>query len=167
MTFERFGEPTLSVPQVKQYLQHETSLKRRMIYVLLLLLDAGVLVLLVALWSTESQLPLRTHVAFGAMVATSVVWLVLFGWVLSRRRPLFALERVMSGQLALAVTTLFLLGGVVIAVQRGHWWGLLTVTLVGGMFVMAAAVILVRAIRTRRSLLRRRAELAGDPPTGG
>lgn len=159
MTSERFDEPTLSVQQVQLYVREEASVKRRMIYTLLLLFDAGVVLMLVALWSTEPALPVRTHVAFGAMLVAGLAWLGFFGWVLSRRRPLFALDMVVAGRLALTFTTLFLLGGVAIALQRSHWLGLLTVVIVGGMFVAAAAATLVRATRTRRSLLRRREEL--------
>jgi len=159
MTSEQFHEPTLSVQQVQLRMREETSVKRRLIYTLLLLFDAGVVVMLVALWSTEPALPLRTNLAFGAMLTVGLAWLGFFGWVLSRRLPLFALDMVVAGRLALTSTTLFLLGGVAIAVQRTHWLGLLTVVIVGGMFVAAAAAALVRAIRTRRSLLRRREEL--------
>jgi len=159
MTSERFEKSTLSVEQVQVYVREEASMKRRMICTLLLLFDAGVVVMLVALWSTEPSLPLQTHLAFGAMLTVGLVWLGFFGWVLSRRRPLFALDRVVAGRLALTFTTLFLLGGIAIAVQRAQWLGLLTVVIVGGMFVAAAATTLVHAIRTRRSLLRRREEL--------
>jgi len=159
MTSDRFDEPTLSVQQVQLYVQEEASMKRRMIYTLLLLFDAGVVVMLVALWSTEPSLPFRTHLAFGAMLAVGLAWLGFFGWVLSRRRPLFALDKVIAGRLALTFTTLFLLGGIAVAVQRAHWLGLLTVVLVAGMFVAVAATTFVRAIRIRQSLLRRREEL--------
>ena len=162
MTYDNSREPTMTIQEAKRYLQSEASLTRRMIYAALLLLDVGMLVLLTALWSTEPTLPLRTHVAFGSMVTVAVAWSVFFGWVLLRRRPLLALDRVVAGRLALGATTLFLLGGMAIAALRGHWPGMLLVALVGGMFVAAAAVVLVRAVRTRRLLERRREELLGQ-----
>jgi hypothetical protein len=159
MTSANFDNPTLSVHQVQHYMRQEASAKRRWIHALLLLFDAGVVVMLVALWSTETSLPWQTHLAFGAMLAVGLAWMGFFTWVLSRRRPLFALDKVIAGRLALMFTTLFLVGGIAVAAQRAQWRGLLMVVLVGGMFVAAAATILARALRLRRSLTQRREEL--------
>lgn len=141
-------------------MQSEVAGRPRGVYTALLLLDVGMLVLVVALWSTETGLPTRTHAAFGAMTAIGVAWLGFFGWALVCRRPLFALDRVVAGSLAMAFTTLFLVWGLVVTAQRGRGMG--AVALTGGVFVVAAGIVLLRAVRTRRALLRRRAELAAQ-----
>lgn len=149
----------MSIEQARRFVRKESSRTRRIIYAALLAFDAGVLVLLVTLWSTESGLPARTHLAFGVMTAGASAWLAFFGWVLMRRRPLFAMDRVIAGRLSLVFTTLFLVGGVLIAARRAPGAPPLTVVGVGGIFVAASAVMLAGAIRTRRALLRRRGEL--------
>lgn len=152
-------EPTFSIEQAQRYVRDEASMKRRILYALLLFFDAGMVVLITALWTTESSLPLRTHLAFAGMLAIGLVWLALFGWVLTRHRPLFALDRVIAGRLGLAFTSLFLVWGWIITSQRGGWSAVLTVTLVGGTLVAVAAAVLARATRTRGALLHRRDEL--------
>ena len=54
-------------------------------------------------WITEpAPLPLRTHVAFGLLTFINLAWSVLFGWIVTRRKVLYAQHRVIAGWMALA-----------------------------------------------------------------
>ncbi|WCN05184.1 hypothetical protein [Streptomyces sp. M92] len=81
-------------------------------------------------------LPPRAQAVFAGLIALGPASAGFAGWVLSRRRPLFAKDRVLSARIALAVPA---------------------VTAVVGVIVTAAAVLaLVRARHRRGELLRLR-----------
>src|SRR6188768_2865068 len=88
----------LTVEQVQEMARRELSIVTRIGYLLLLmfaLLGAG---LISTLWLTEpGPLPLRTQVAFGLLIVINLSWSVLFGWVLTRRKVLFAIHSVIAG----------------------------------------------------------------------
>ncbi|MFF5494241.1 hypothetical protein [Streptomyces aquilus] len=70
--------------------------------------------------ATEPRaLPTRTRAAFAALTAIGVAWAVFAAWVLGRRRPLFAQDRVLSARIALAATATTTLGAVALAGARG------------------------------------------------
>ena len=56
-----------SMTMVQKLARGELSVKARLGYVALLLVSSAMTVGLVSLWLTEAFLPLRTHLAFGAM----------------------------------------------------------------------------------------------------
>jgi hypothetical protein len=152
----------LSVAQVQDMLRRELSTAKRIVYLFLLLLTVTGAGLIGSLWLTEpGPLPLRTHLAFGALVAINLAWSALFGWVVTRRKVLFAVHRVIAGWMAVVFCGIFLLLGAVIAISRGNITGLYASGLVGIVMLFIAITILKRARRRRQLLLARRNELAG------
>lgn len=112
------------------------------------------------LWATEPALPGRTHLAFGAMVTLGLAWAGYGAWALTRRTPLFALERVVAAWLAVAATVLLTTGTAAIAITRGTWAGVAGIA-VAATLAMLAVAFLLRARADRAALLRRRHELGG------
>jgi hypothetical protein len=85
-------------------------LKARLRYVALLLVSITMTLVVASLWLTEPSLPRRTQVAFGVLTLIGLSWIALATWVLSARRPLFARDRVIAGRMAVAFTSMFVLG---------------------------------------------------------
>jgi hypothetical protein len=106
-----------SLQDVRKLAGAELSLKARLGYVALLLVSTGMTVVILSLWFTEPALPFRTQLAFGAMSVIGLCWSALSLWALSRRRPLFARDRVIAGGMAVAFTSLFLAGGIAAVVM--------------------------------------------------
>jgi hypothetical protein len=141
-----------SLQEVRQLAATELSFKARLGYVALLLVSTGMTVVIASLWLTETFLPLRAQLAFGVMCVIGVSWATLALWALSRRRPLFARDRVIAGGMAVAFTSVFLIGalaGAVIANNPAAYGALAT-----------GAVMLAIAIRVFVGARRRFAELA-------
>ncbi|PBC71064.1 hypothetical protein BX265_5638 [Streptomyces sp. TLI_235] len=82
--------------------------------------------------------------------------------MLSRRRPLYARDRVLAARLALLATTVTGTAGTVLAAARGGTAGVLVAALAGAVPVAAASLALVRARSRRRELLRLRDALRKD-----
>jgi hypothetical protein len=78
------------------------SLRRRIATVAAMLGGLAVAIVVGLLWVTEPNLPARTQVAFGAIVALGLAWVGFGVWVLNRRLPLFALDRVVAAWMGLA-----------------------------------------------------------------
>ncbi|WP_239513818.1 hypothetical protein [Streptosporangium sp. 'caverna'] len=136
------------------------SLRSRIGNVVALLGGLGGALFTGLLWATEPALPGRTHLAFGVLVALGLAWAGYGTWALTRRTPLFALDRVIAAWLAVTATGLLTAGTVAIAVARGTWVsaaGILVAVTLGAV----ALVILVRARAARAALLRRKRELGG------
>lgn len=136
------------------------SLRRRIANVVALLGGLGGALFTGLLWATEPALPGRTHLAFGALVALGLGWAGYGAWALTRRTPLFALDRVIAGWLAVAATGLLTAGTAAVAATRGTWAGTAGVAVAATLAVLAVAVLL-RARADRAALLRRRRELGG------
>ncbi|MBB5076142.1 hypothetical protein [Nonomuraea endophytica] len=110
-----------------------------------------------ALWLTEPEpLPDRLHLGFGLLLALCLVWAGYGGWVLARRTPMFALDRVVAGWLAVAASTLTAVFLAVVGVVRDTP----VLFVVGPLCVAVAAVVTFLAHRRRNALLRRKAELS-------
>jgi len=101
-----------SKTMVQRLARGELSVKARLGYVALLLVSSAMTVGLLSLWLTEAWLPLRTHLAFGAMTLIAVSWAALAAWALTTWRVLFARDRVMAGRMSVAFTALFLAGAI-------------------------------------------------------
>ncbi|TWP51048.1 transmembrane transport protein [Lentzea tibetensis] len=154
---KEFEEPTLSADAVLAGL----SLAGRVRYAAVGLAGLTVALLVGALWATEPSLPLRTHVAFGGIVAAGLGWAGFAGWTLTRRVPLFARDRVIAGVLALTFSGATAVGLVLVAATRGGTTAVLTASATGLVLVTAALALLVTGRRRRAELLRRKAALTG------
>lgn len=144
----------------------ETSLSARIKYIAMLVAGGGIASLVGALWVTESDLPLRTHLSFGAIVLVGLGWAGLAGWVLKNKRPLYALDRVIAASMALTASLIFAVGSVWITLTRATHLALLTVLAAGAMAVVTSASLLWAAIRRRRHLMHRLAEIERDVDAG-
>jgi len=141
-----------SMTRVQKLARGELSVKARLGYVALLLVSSAMTVGLLSLWLTEAFLPLRTHLAFGAMSLIGVSWAALSIWALTTRRMLFARDRVIAGRMSVAFTALFLAGAIVAVFMSGK----------AAAFVAAAtgAVMFAIALRVLAGARRRFVELA-------
>jgi len=147
-----------SLMSIHELVKGETSMKRRMGYVALLLAAAAMTTVIVALWATEPALPLRTHIAFGAMSVIGLSWIALAGWALTTRRVLFARDRVIAGRMAVTFTAVFALGALAMLIATGSAAAAGALG-TGVVMVWVAAAVLRRARRRFAALGARRAEL--------
>jgi hypothetical protein len=108
-----------SMAMVQMLARGEMSMKARLGYVVLLLVSSAMCAGLLSLWLTETYLPLRTHLAFGAMSLIGLSWAALSVWALTTRRVLLARDRVIAGRMSVAFTALFLTGAVVAVAVSG------------------------------------------------
>jgi hypothetical protein len=147
-----------SLKQVHTLAGAELSLKSRLGYVGLLLASVALTTVVVSLWITETALPLRTQLAFGAMSIIGMSWVALATWALRARRPLFARDRVIAGGMAVTFSSVFVAGclaSVVIAGGAAAYGALGT----GVVMLIAAIAVLTGAQRRFAALAARRREL--------
>jgi hypothetical protein len=111
------------------------------------------------LWVTEpGELPVRTRIAFAAMIGIGMTWAGFAGWALARR-PLFAIDRVIAAWLAVTFSALTTLAMVTIALTRASTAGALACGALGTTLTLAASTTLARARTYRGTLLASRHEL--------
>lgn len=131
------------------------SLSRRVGHVLTGLGGLAGAALIGLLWATEpAPLPARTQVAFAVLIAIGLAWAAIGGWALARH-PMFAVDRVIAGWLAVTFSTLLAAGMLVLALTRGGGAGALAAAGCGIVGVGVAVTVLVRARTYRRTLLAR------------
>jgi hypothetical protein len=137
---------TLSIHDMQAQLARELSLPARLGHTALLVVAASVSALTASLWLTEPALPLRTHIAFGAIVVIGLAWTGFAWWVLANRRVMLANQRVIASWMAVGFTALFLVGAVILRSRIGN----------GGVVVSAAflAVASVNVVVARRRFVR-------------
>jgi hypothetical protein len=135
------------------------SLGRRIATIAAMLGGLGMAIVVGLLWATEPGLPPRTQVAFGAIVGVGLAWAGYGVWVLTRRLPLFALDRVVAAWMALAACGLTTVPIVLVAISRQRMEAVALTTV--AVLLALATVNLVRARAHRAALLRRRRELGG------
>jgi hypothetical protein len=147
-----------SLEAVRALARNALSFNARVGYVALLLAAATMSVVIVSLWLTEPELPARTQFAFGVMTIIGVSWVALASWALGARRPLFARDRVIAGQMAVAFTVLFLIGA---GISVGMGGGAAALGAFGtGLAMLVMAGFVLRSARRRFALLTvRRSEL--------
>ncbi|MFI5534071.1 transmembrane transport protein [Kitasatospora sp. NPDC051853] len=147
-----------AVPEgLERALAAEVSLRSRMRQVVTGLAGGCGAALIAVLWATEPHpLPVRTQAAFAGLIAIGLAWAVLAGWVLSRRRPLYARDQVLGARLALVAATVTGAAGTAVAAVRGTAAGALAVALAGAALAAVAGLLLARARARRRELLRLR-----------
>ncbi|MFI7618374.1 hypothetical protein ACIBP6_44860 [Nonomuraea terrae] len=154
-------EPSLSARELIEQLTPALSRRRRVQAVVALVAGlAGAVFAATLWWSEPGPLPGRTHVAFAVLTAFCLAWTGYGGWLLTRKVPLFAADRVVAAWLGLAASVTTTAGLAAVAVQRGT--GLAPALAVGGLFVAAALALAVRAHHQRAALLRRMHELTGS-----
>lgn len=141
-----------SLEHIRRLAGEELSLRTRVGHVALLLAAAIMTAVVVALWVTEPSLPVRTQAAFGVLAAIGASWAAFAAWVLSRRRPLFARDRVIAGRMAVMFTTVFVVAAVgALFVTRGT----------AALAMLGSAIgMLALALATLRGAQRRFAALA-------
>jgi hypothetical protein len=139
-------------------LEKALSPGRRIRALLALLAGLSGTVFVSTLWWTEpGPLPGRTHLAFALFTAICLAWTGYGGWMLARRVPLFATDRVIAGRLALTASAATTTLTTVLTIERGG--DPAGVLAIGAATIAAAVVLLVRAHRRRAELLRRKQEL--------
>ena len=141
-----------AMTMVQKLARGELSVKARLGYVALLLVSSAMTVGLLSLWLTEAHLPLRTHLAFGAMSLIGIAWAALSAWALTTRRVLFASDRVIAGRMSVVFTALFLAGAIAASLMTG------SAAALGA--AATGAVMFVIALRVLAGARRRFAELA-------
>ncbi|GAA3464914.1 hypothetical protein ACFFSW_22665 [Saccharothrix longispora] len=146
--------------EVLRRLDAPLSLRRRLGYAavgLAGLVGGGLVVLL---WATEPELPPRTAVAFAVLAAIGAGWAGVAAWVLTRRTPLFARDRVVTAWAGVVAWAVFALGASAIALVR-HEVRPAPVVLV--LVLGAVAAVNLRAARrARAALLERKARLGRE-----
>ncbi|MFI6295709.1 hypothetical protein ACIBEJ_29220 [Nonomuraea sp. NPDC050790] len=153
-------EPRLSAQDMIEHLAPVLSPRVRVRAVTMLLAGvAGAVFVGTLWWSEPGPLPGRTHVAFALFTIFCLAWAAYGGWLLTRRVPLFATDRVIAAWIGLAASLATTALVTVVAVQRGTGAGLALA--VGGLFVAVALALALRAHARRAALLRRMHELAG------
>ncbi|MEX0705848.1 MAG: hypothetical protein WD041_04450 [Nitriliruptoraceae bacterium] len=154
--------PGCSLEEVPAVLDRELSWSGRLRYLTVGLASLVVTAVTGSLWATEPSLPLRTHLAFAGIVVLGTAWMGVAVHVLTRRRPLYAADRVLATGLAVVATsTAAITTTVLVGVRGGAVPGLIA-GVVNTAMVAAAAVLHLRARRHRDALLARRDRLAGD-----
>ncbi|MEU4683037.1 transmembrane transport protein [Streptomyces xinghaiensis] len=149
--------------ELERALAAEVSLGSRVRHLAVGLAGGCGAALIAVLWATEPHpLPLRTRAAFAGLIAIGLAWAVFAGWVLSRRRPLFARDRVLAAGLALVAASVTGVAGTALAAVRATTAGVLVTALAGVLLVAAAGLALVRARSRRRELLGLRSALQQD-----
>jgi hypothetical protein len=150
---------TPSVSEIQRMAAAHLSTRARAGYVTLLLVSATMAVMLGSLWLTEPRLPLRTHVAFGLIVAVAISWTGFALWVLTRRRVLFGVDRLVAARMAL----LFSVVSAASLLAAAHWSAAGRMAFAAGLaeipLCALAAALLVRAQRRVRALSRRKQEI--------
>ncbi|WP_149259141.1 hypothetical protein [Actinomadura sp. K4S16] len=118
---------------------------------------------LTALWTTEpGPLPDRTRLSFALLILVCLAWTVFGIWTITRRAPLFALDRVVAAWLALTAALLTGTVTTTLAAVRGR--GLLPAVAASAALIALTALLTVRARARRTALLRRKAELTTSDP---
>ena len=146
--------------------ERELSAGSRAGHVALLLASLCMSTITGSLWLTEPHLPVRTAVAFAVMTGAGLCWTAYAVWVLSVRRPLLALHRVVASRLAVTFCAAATSGSLYLGLAQQHpaaW----PAAIVFGTMTLIAAVLLAAARRRYHRLQARKAELERRLRDGG
>jgi apolipoprotein N-acyltransferase len=143
--------------EVLARLDSPLSLRKRVGHLILAFAGLTGSALISLLWATEPGLPPRTKVAFAVLVVTGLCWTTFGCWVVTRRTPLFAQDRVVAGWLGVGAWAAFTVGAFALTASRHKLEPALLVMVL--MLGLLAAVNLRAARRARTALMRRRSEL--------
>jgi hypothetical protein len=146
-----------------EHIVRDTSLRRRVGYLLAGMGGLAGAGLVGVLWATEpAALPVRTQLAFAFLIVVGLAWTGFAVWVLARR-PLFAVDSVVAATLALTFSTVTSAGAAATAVM---WGSLAALVASGGLglgLIIVSGILLTRARRHRMVLLTRLRELERSP----
>jgi len=156
---------THALEAARQIAEAELSMPSRVAHGALLAAALTMTMVIVSLWLTEPDLPLRTRAAFGVLTMIGASWSGYAAWVLTQRRVLFAWQRVVAGWLALTFTSVFTIGAFGIGIAANAPAGFAAGAL-GLVLVTAAALLLLRARRRLAALVERKRQLE-DLHSGG
>ncbi len=143
----------ISVAAMQDRAARELALPSRLGYTALLVGALGMAGLTGSLWATEPSLPGRTQAAFAACVGIGLAWAGFAGWVLAKKRVLFANHRIYAARMATAFSGLFLVGSIVLRDDLGV--GAIATSTV--LFAVAGAALVMAHRRFSRLVERRRA----------
>jgi hypothetical protein len=160
MSTTDFVSPSPSA-ELRRLVAAELSLPSRIRYVGLLLVAVAMTVLVLSLLLTEPSLPVRAQIAFAVLAMIGLSWTGFATWVLTRRRALFAYDKVIAGRMAVLFTCVFLGGAVALGLTTGRT-ALFAAAALGVVMLGGAVVQLVRAQRTFAALTARRDALARE-----
>lgn len=152
--------PRPSADELRRRLAAEIALPSRVGYTVLLLAGLVMAAVTGSLLATEPGLPARTQAAFATIAGVGVAWAAFAGWVLARRRVLFASHRVIAARMAVTFSGLFT------AAALGIWLGgspqqaaALAAAAVGAAMVAIAVAVLLHARRRMRGIAARKREI--------
>ena len=150
--------PPALVDDIRRLTEAELSRPARLGYLGLLLAASTMTIIVSALLLTEPSLPQRTSVALGVMVAIGLSWIGFAAWVLTCRRIPLGRHRVVAGRLAVTFSSVFCAGSLAVGYATSNRSAIAAAAL-GGVMVLIAAAILIRASRDVERLSKRRDEL--------
>jgi len=136
-----------------------TSRFRRIANVVALLAGLTEAAFVSLLWATEPGLPPRTKLAFAAFIVIGLAWAAYGAWALTRRTPMFALDRVIAAWIAVGAIGLLTVTTILVTTLRHRVEPALFITVA---LLSTLALINLGKARARRSaLVRRKRELGG------
>ena len=150
--------PAALADDLRRLTSLELSLPSRLRYVALLLAASTMTAIVVALLVTEPELPARTSIALGVAAAIGGSWMVFALWVLTRKHVLLAGHRIVAGRLAVAFTSVFVIGALAVGVTTSKA-SLFTAAALGAVMLAVAVTMFIRAKRHFAQLSNRRDEL--------
>jgi hypothetical protein len=150
--------PATLADDLRQLTALELSLPSRLRYVALLLAASAMSAIVIALLVTEPSLPMRTSMALGVMAIIGVSWMIFAAWVLTRTRLLLGSHRIVAGRLAVAFSTVFVIGAVAVGLTTSNASPFAAAAM-GAVMLSVAVAMLARAKRQFAQLSRRRDEL--------
>jgi hypothetical protein len=134
------------------------SRARRLSHVALTLAASAATTVIALLWATEPALPARAAWSFAILIIIGLSWVAFGLWVLTRRTPLYARDRVIAARLALGAWLTVTAGCAILRAFTPPSAVLLS--LLG----LAAVTNLLTATRARKALQHRRAALHDHTP---
>jgi hypothetical protein len=136
----------------------ELSLPARLGYTTLLLGASTMTATVGALLLTEPGLPHRTSIALAVLAVIGLSWMGFATWVLTNRRILLGSQRIVASRLAVAFSSTFVAGALLVGYQTASR-AALTAAALGTVMVLVALVMQRRARRAFARLSKRRKAL--------
>lgn len=156
-----------SATEVRRRMGAEIALPSRLGHTALLLVGLAGATVAGALLLTEQGLPTRTRIAFAMLVLIGLSWVVFAGWVLARRRVLFATHQLVASRMAVVFTSVFTLGAVLVAFSSDAGGAGIFAGAAGGVMMVVALLLHARARRRVRELTARRDALEREISAAG